>query len=50
MFFHEKKLPNMAIVLNDTKLTNKGYGYGYGYGYGQDVTNKKSWFQKLFKK
>jgi tyrosine-protein kinase Etk/Wzc len=50
MFYNEKKLPNMSMVLNDTKMTNKGYGYGYGYGYGKDVTNKKSWFQKLFQK
>ncbi|WP_397447180.1 GumC family protein [Polaribacter sp. R77954] len=28
--YKEKKLPNMAIVLNDTN-TNRGYGYGYGY-------------------
>ncbi len=28
--YKEKKLPNMAIVLNDTN-TKGGYGYGYGY-------------------
>ncbi|MET0945521.1 MAG: polysaccharide biosynthesis tyrosine autokinase [Flavobacterium sp.] len=30
-FHKEQKLPNMAILLNDTQTT-KGYGYGYGYG------------------
>jgi tyrosine-protein kinase Etk/Wzc len=29
-FYEEKKLPNMAIVLNDTD-SDRGYGYGYGY-------------------
>jgi capsular exopolysaccharide synthesis family protein len=28
--YTEKKLPNMAIVLNDTDAS-RGYGYGYGY-------------------
>ncbi|MCG1036546.1 GumC family protein [Polaribacter sargassicola] len=43
--YTEKKLPNMAVLLNDTDIT-KGYGYGYGYGY---VDNqKKSWFKKVF--
>jgi capsular exopolysaccharide synthesis family protein len=45
----DKKLPNMCMLLNDTK-TIKGYGYGsYGYGYG--VTEAKMpWYQKLLKK
>ena len=31
MILHkEKKLPNMAIVLNCTD-SKRGYGYGYGY-------------------
>lgn len=48
----EKKLPNMAMLINDTMI-NKGYGYGYGaygygygYGYGVEVV-KKSWLQRL---
>jgi capsular exopolysaccharide synthesis family protein len=47
----EKKLPNMAFLLNDTDVT-KGYGYGYGYGnygYGNAVV-KKPWYKKVFKK
>lgn len=48
MFYNEKKLPNMSMVLNDTKLTNKGYGYGYGYGYGNEQENKKPWYKSLF--
>jgi len=40
----EKKLPNMALLLNDAE-TKKGYSYGYGYG----VTVKKSpWYKKIF--
>ena len=34
--YQEKRLKNMAVLLNDTDYKN-GYGYGYGYGYG----NKK---------
>ena len=48
MFYNEKKLPNMSMVLNDTKLTNKGYGYGYGYGYGNEQQTKKPWYKNLF--
>lgn len=48
MFYNEKKLPNMSMVLNDTKLTNKGYGYGYGYGYGNEKETKKPWYKTLF--
>ena len=47
----EKKLPNMAFLLNDTDVT-KGYGYGYGYGnygYGNAVV-EKPWYKKVFKK
>ncbi|WP_396191049.1 GumC family protein [Flavobacterium sp.] len=47
MFYNEKKLPNMSMVLNDTKLTNKGYGYGYGYGYGNEQETKKPWYKTL---
>jgi tyrosine-protein kinase Etk/Wzc len=50
----EKKLPNMAFILNDTEVTKGygygGYGYGYGnYGYGHSV-EKKPWYKKIFKK
>jgi tyrosine-protein kinase Etk/Wzc len=31
--FKDKRLPNMAILINGTDK-EKGYGYGYGYGYG----------------
>lgn len=40
--YNEKKLPNMAIVLNDTN-TNKGYGYGYGYV----EQEKKPWYKRV---
>jgi hypothetical protein len=29
-----KRLPNMAVLINDTNYEKKGYGYGYSYGYG----------------
>ena len=42
----EKKLRNMALVLNDIDLRKSygygyGYGYSYGYGYGQNYDKKK---------
>ena len=46
--YQERKLKNMAVLLNDTKL-NKSYGYGYGYGYGVKI-EEKSWYQKIFNK
>ncbi|ATL43841.1 chromosome partitioning protein ParA [Elizabethkingia miricola] len=51
--YQEKKLSNLAIVLNGMKLNGYGYGYGgygygsYGYGYGEE--KKKSifdWFKR----
>lgn len=50
--YREKKLPNMSVLLNDTKL-RKTYGYGYGYGYGYNYIEdeaKKPWFRNWFKK
>lgn len=51
--YNDKRLPNMAMVLNDTD-PKRSYGYGgyggYGaYGYGNDH-NTKSWFKKMFSK
>ncbi len=47
--YNEKKLPNMAIVLNDTD-PKRSYGYGYGgYGYGYVVV-KKPWYKRIFSK
>jgi len=46
ILYKEKKLPNMAIVLNDVDIT-KGYGYGYGYGYVDNL--KKSWYKRILK-
>jgi len=46
--YKNKKMKNIAIVVND--IDTKQYGYGYGYGnYGQEEV-KKSWLSKLFKK
>lgn len=44
LLHREKKLPNMALVLNDAEI-KKGYGYGYGYG---DTVKKTPWYQKIF--
>lgn len=30
--YESKRLPNMAVLLNDTNYKKSGYGYGYGYG------------------
>ena len=39
--YQQKRLPNMAIVINDVK-SEGGYGYGYGYGYAR----KSGYFEK----
>ena len=47
--YKEKRLPNMAMILNDTD-PKRSYGYGYGgYGYGY-VIEEKPWYKKLFNK
>ena len=46
--YKEKKLPNMAIVLNDIDMS-RSYGYGgYGYSYGYTEKEKKSWSKNIF--
>ena len=45
--YNEKRLPNMAMILNDTD-PKRSYGYGYGgYGYGY-VVIEKPWYKKIF--
>ena len=53
IMYEEKRLPNMALLVNDTnyeKVYGYGYGYAYGYGYHNDTQKKiwstKSWFKK----
>jgi tyrosine-protein kinase Etk/Wzc len=47
--YRERKLPNMAFLLNDSQI-KMGYGYGYGnYGYGISH-EKKPWYKRVFKK
>lgn len=61
--YHEKKLPNLALVVNDVKLKGirsyYGYGYTYGGSYGYDYSmgygyanghgKKKITWRKLFR-
>lgn len=48
--YTDKKINNLAVVLNGIKLGRSGYGYGgYGYGYGYGLKEKKG-FSRLFKK
>lgn len=46
--YQEKKLKNMALVLNGVNPERHGYGYsyGYGYGYGYGTKKKKTFFLK----
>lgn len=47
--YQEKRLPNMAFLLNALDYT-RGYGYGYGgYGYPKEH-EQKGFFQNLFRK
>ncbi|WP_169815730.1 GumC family protein [Pseudotamlana agarivorans] len=43
--YNEKRVQNMALVMNGTD-PKKGYGYGYGgYGYGEVEETKKPWWK-----
>jgi capsular exopolysaccharide synthesis family protein len=42
----EKKLNNIAVILNGVNENNFGYGNKYGYVYGQE---RKSFFKRIFK-
>jgi len=51
LFYSEKRLPNMAVLLNDVNFERGdgygyGYGYSYGYGYGERGTKKPWWKRK----
>lgn len=48
MMYEDKRLPNMAVLINGIDL-ERGYGYGYGYGYMEEDI-KKSWYKTLFSK
>ena len=43
----EKKLHNVALVVNDVTLSNFGYGNKYGYTY---TATKKTYWQRLFQR
>ena len=30
--YNQKKVKNVHLIINDSKLAETGYGYGYGYG------------------
>ncbi len=48
--YRDKKLPNMSVVLNDTKWS-KTYGYGYGYGYSYiEEEAKAPWYLNWLKR
>ncbi len=46
-FHRDKKLPNMALLLNDTSKTT-GYGYSYAYNYSYEEYEKPLW-KRIFK-
>ncbi len=50
MMFENKRLANMALLINDTEYDKKGYGYTYGYGYGYSERESKTpWWKKFLK-
>lgn len=43
----QKKIKNVAFVLNDVSKSNSGYGNKYGYGYGaKEKKNWRNWLRK----
>jgi len=48
--YNEKRIKNMALVINDVKITSGYYyNYSYGYGYGHNNSNLP-WYKKLKRK
>ncbi len=45
--YAESKLPNMAMLLNDTDF-KKGYGYGESHGYGYEKKGFSRWYNNIF--
>ncbi len=44
LMYEEKRLPNMAVLVNDTNYEKVyGYGYGYAYGYTYHEKAKNKW-------
>jgi capsular exopolysaccharide synthesis family protein len=43
MMYENKRLPNMAILINSTDDEKRGYGYGYG-----EIETKRSWWKRLW--
>ncbi len=37
--YHDNKISNLTIVVNDADASGTTYGYGYGYGYGHSEYN-----------
>lgn len=48
LMYNEKRLPNMAILVNNTDYEKGGYGYGYGYGYGHEE-DLIPWWKKILR-
>lgn len=42
----EKKLMNMALLINASDHTQSTYGYGYGYSYGRN--KNRAWYKRIF--
>ena len=49
MMVDNKRLPNLAILINDLNIEKEGYGYGYGYGYsyGYGTKSEKPWWKRF---
>jgi len=43
LLYNEKRLPNMAVLVNDVSFERGGYGYGYGYA---EKKTEKPWWKK----
>lgn len=46
----KEKISNLNVILNGVKKNKKSYGYGYHGYYIDEVNNRKSIFNRLFKK
>ncbi|GAA4171582.1 GumC family protein [Sphingobacterium ginsenosidimutans] len=48
--YEEKRLSNLAVILNGIEMGQSRYGYGYGYGYGYNADEGRGFGKRFARK
>lgn len=48
--YEEKRLSNLAVILNGIEMGQSRYGYGYGYGYGYNADEGRGFWKRFARK